>query len=249
LNWRTFKTGDSPGRSNGHSSLLAIAHGSSWKYNALGRNLGIPWRLEGYSDSGWPNARAPLNTVEPQPMTTYLRKDFIITDAPNSLSNLTLSVNFKHGFVVWLNGEELLRRGMPVGAISFDTPAINSGAATESIDLTPSRARLRRGANLLAVELHQSAAADPNTIWDAELVYTLGDAPIEPPSIAIRPGASGSVILQWNSVAGARFRVEVSTDLRTWSPLSPEISATGSLTEYVDSSGQGGQRFYRVVLL
>lgn len=259
LNWRTTQSGGSPGKSNAVSAISAIARGSKWKFNFLGRNLGSPWREFDYSDSGWPADRGPLGfgygsvqtvlTNPPhRPVTTYLRKEFVVSDPGASVSSLTLSVDYDDGFVAWLNGVELVRRSMPAGAVNFSTLAnTHSGGMYETIELTASAGDLRLGRNILAVEVHQASTNDSDLIWDAELRYVAG-AVVEPrPTILSITFSNGhGATLRWQSTPGQRYRVQHSADLIAWFNLSPILTATNSETEYVDSTAPSTRRFYRV---
>jgi hypothetical protein len=68
---------------------------------------------------------------------------------------------------------------------------------------------------------------------------------------AVRLGleSSGSrLALHWNSVAGQRYQVEVSTDLRAWTPVGQARTATRATDAQAIESGQAAA-FYRVVEL
>ena len=77
------------------------------------------------------------------------------------------------GAVIYLNGEEILRDGMPAGTINYLSLATSAaGGATEStffefgVDGT---GRLRAGNNVLAVEVHQSSPSSSDVSFDLGL--------------------------------------------------------------------------------
>jgi hypothetical protein len=166
------------------ASGALVALGSGWSYHAQGRDLGTAWRANGYSDSGWQSGAAPLgfgttvNTIlpyvaSPRPVTTWLRKEFSLTDAPEAVATLTAEVNYNDGFVAYLNGIEIARRSLPASP-SFTTPAEpHPHGSLEAIDLTASKSLLVPGRNVLAVELHLASATDGDACFDAGLRYTL----------------------------------------------------------------------------
>jgi hypothetical protein len=262
LNWRTTRNGGSPGRPNAMSNVIAIVRGSSWKHNFLSRNLGTAWRMPGYSDSGWHTDRAPLGYggsslatvltnppgITTRPITTYFRKEFVVNDDSGSISNLTLTANYDDGFVAWLNGQEIVRRAMPVGSVTASTLADDHPASGyETIDVTAHKSLLQRGLNILAVEVHQSTANDPDLVWDADLTYTT-DA--EPQPTAIRITAfdrdPSAFWLQWDSVPGQSYRVQHSTDLESWTDTASSFTASSTTTRFTNNVPSASLRFYRV---
>ena len=184
LAWHSATPGGSPGLAPVSSARVLVAPGSGWSYQAQGRDLGTAWRANGYSDSGWLSGAAPLGfgttvktilpyTAPPQPVTTWLRKEFSLTDALEAVATLTTEVNYNDGFVAYLNGTEVARRSLPASP-SFTTPAEqHPHGSLETIDLTALKSLLVPGRNVLAVELHLASAVDGDAYFDAGLRYTL----------------------------------------------------------------------------
>jgi hypothetical protein len=267
VNWRTVTPGGSPGRAGDFSSVIAIQRNSSWKYHALGHDLGAPSRAPSYSDSGWPGGKGNLGYGQPfittllthapglssRPVTTYFRKRFVINDPPAAVTNLILRVNYNDGFVAYLNGQEVVRRGLPEGEVFFNTlAALHNGGNYEAINLSEHADKLMRGGNVLTVEVHQSAPDDPDLIWDAELTH--GAPPVvshEPITIAaIRFEAGTGLVLEWNAVAGRLYRVQRSDNLNFWTDLDPLITADGSTGNFTDATPPSAAPwFYRVFLV
>jgi hypothetical protein len=186
LNWRTARTGGSPGRTNLFDLGLAVTSGSRWRYRAVSASLGTAWRETDYADTLWPDGHAPLGYGEPglattipygpdpthKYPTTYFRKLFTLPEDPASLNRLTLEVAYDDGFVAYLNGVEVARGAMPAGPAAYETLAgDHESGPFETLDLTWAIAHLRKGANLLSVELHQADPASQDLVWDARLTY------------------------------------------------------------------------------
>ncbi|MGI9244596.1 MAG: chitobiase/beta-hexosaminidase C-terminal domain-containing protein, partial [Verrucomicrobiales bacterium] len=103
-----------------------IAAGANWQFNDQGEDLGTAWREPGFDDQTWPEGAAPLGYGritgfdDLTPMNTdrnptaYLRRTFEIDDAP-AYTSLSLSVHVDGGAVIYINGEEAIRDGMPAG--------------------------------------------------------------------------------------------------------------------------------------
>jgi hypothetical protein len=194
INWRTVAAGGSPGRLNVFNAGVAIAKNSSWKYHAVGSNLGSHWRETDYADSGWPAGdgvlgygATALGTVIPygpdptnKPITVYLRKEFVINDPLSAINNLRLDAMYDDGVIVYLNGTEVLRSSsMPGGAVAFNTPATSSynSVGYDVFDLSAHISRLRPGNNVLCVELHQESRSSDDLLWDASLTFDVSTQP------------------------------------------------------------------------
>lgn len=194
VNWRTVQPGGSPGRNNQFPIGLAMARQSAWKYHDLGSDLGTAWRAEGYSDSSWPGGdgvfgygAAGLGTIlsygpDPaqKPVTVYLRKEFVANDPVETVTNLRLEAFYDDGFVLHLNGTEVLRSAsMPAGAAAHDTLAQTSynSIGYETFDLSASTHLLHVGRNVLCAEVHQVSRDSEDLLWDAALTYDVTTQP------------------------------------------------------------------------
>jgi hypothetical protein len=73
-----------------------------------------------------------------------------------------------------------------------------------------------------------------------------------PPTIAaVSSPSAGLTTLAWNSFSGGTYQIEYSTTLgiSNWTTLSPNLTATGSVTSFSDNIVSASQRYYRVRLL
>src|SRR5215212_9209010 len=149
-----------------------VPTGAVWKYLANGSDQGTAWRATSFNDSTWLSGPAQLGygdgdeatTVGFGPdsnnkfITTYFRRAFSVTNA-SAFNAVTLRLMRDDGAVVYLNGVEVWRTNMPTGTIGFSTVApVAIAGADEStfVQTTLSPASLVSGANVLAIELHQS---------------------------------------------------------------------------------------------
>jgi hypothetical protein len=157
---------------------ILIPKNSIWKYEASGTDLGTAWKQVNYNDGNWSSGNGILgfgesyiNTTLPTgKMTYYFRRTFTLTDDPSTVSQLTLLANYDDGFVAYLNGQEVVRRSMPTGTVTYGTPAIShEGGVYETIDLTAHLDKLAMGTNVLAVEVHQHDIASTDVVMDMEL--------------------------------------------------------------------------------
>jgi hypothetical protein len=179
---RAFNTaGDSPYSGiaqattfNGPLNDTLVAAGAVWKYLDNGSNQGAAWTAPGFNDTAWTSGGAELGygdggevtvlsygpNANAKFITTYFRRAFNAGN-PVGYTNLALRLMRDDGAVVYVNGREVFRSNMPGGAVSYTTLATTAvGGADESTFFSAniSPTDLVAGANLLAVELHQSAA-------------------------------------------------------------------------------------------
>jgi hypothetical protein len=146
--------------------LLALD--ATWSYDQTANLDGVPWTTLAYNDSGWPKGSGLLSVEDcnclPAPgigtpltlgRNTYYFRTKLVVDASLEGFTLNLSTVLDDGAIIYLNGTEWFRLGMPAGAVTYATPAgrnVGNGAL-EYTNLPP--ARLLVGTNQLAVEVHQ----------------------------------------------------------------------------------------------
>lgn len=163
-----------------------------WHYLATGTDPGVAWRAPGFNDSSWASGPGPLgygetflNTVlnlgsgTNRLLTAYFRRNFAVSD-PAAVTDLTVRLLRDDGAVVYLNGTEVLRQNMPAGAVSYGTFATTVvGGADETTYFTNTipAGLLTNGTNVLAVEVHQNAAASTDLSFDLELLGTRAAPP------------------------------------------------------------------------
>ncbi|MBN1674132.1 MAG: fibronectin type III domain-containing protein [Kiritimatiellae bacterium] len=204
---------------------------SQWKYKESGAALPDAWNTLTYDDGAWSCGEGPLgygetyvNTrvrygADPTAKypTTCFRKRFQLGAGPAQVAALTLRMAYDDGFVAYLNGTEVARRGLGTGSVGYgDFASSHEGNTYETIDLTAHKSLLRTGANVLAVELHQADAGSSDLVWDAELTYTLTDTgvPAAPSDLRAEPVSASAIRVSWidNSTNEENFKVRRSAD-------------------------------------
>ncbi len=109
--------------------------------------------------------------------TYYFRKRFNFGGEPGG-ATLYLNAAVDDGAVFYLNGVEVRRINMPGGPIGHGTPADPVGNATFTGPTVLAATNLHRGANVLAVEVHQSAAlSDTDMMFAVELRAEIAPRP------------------------------------------------------------------------
>jgi len=174
-----------------------FSYNAPWKYLDNGSNQGTAWIPAAFSDITWKTANGkfgygdPVTTVvysgcppsnypaaeNPAPacgskyITTYFRKTITIPN-PALFSNFIMNMYRDDGIVVYVNGVEVLRDNMPLGAITNTTLAPAAAADDgQSINaFTISSSAFSAGSNTIAVEVHQNGAGSTDLTFGMELL-------------------------------------------------------------------------------
>jgi S1-C subfamily serine protease/thiol-disulfide isomerase/thioredoxin/tetratricopeptide (TPR) repeat protein len=151
------------------------------KFNDSGSALGSQWALPDFDDSTWKPGTGVIGygvgdettaiTASPigqeKPLTTYFRSTFDVAD-PSQVRDLALALSFDDGVAVYLNGQEVVRWNLLVGA-DHTSPAAMAveGDATSFRHAALDPKLLKAGKNTIAVEVHQAS------IWSGDLRFAL----------------------------------------------------------------------------
>lgn len=155
--------------------------GAVWRFrlNRLGEN-GPPenWTARDFDDSGWEGGPSGFGTGLGDEATVLpgtnlasacFRARFVLDD-PTAVRWLMLRLDYHSGFVAWLNGREVARRGPVSDPPTWDEVVPFRGRyATEEWDLTPARVTLVAGTNVLALQVHPYMQPAPALALVAEL--------------------------------------------------------------------------------
>jgi Glycoside hydrolase 123, catalytic domain/Glycoside hydrolase 123 N-terminal domain len=141
------------------------------------------WKTKEFNDSHWPRRKCAIRGSNRRTISLICARTRFLVDDPARAKDLLLSISFRGGAVVYLNGQELTRAFLPKGKITLDTPAFGypekAWLATDGSLLAqtsrdrrkfPEHYKLRtrhikdfkiptdklvKGVNLLAIELHR----------------------------------------------------------------------------------------------
>ena len=211
-NWcASTNAGGTPGEPN---PRVLLSRTAGWRFHDRGEDLGTGWRAASYDHSGWDDGNAPLGYPDTNPQidtvmdygddpsgkytTTYFRAWFMLGDAPGDVTELLMRIRYDDGYVAYLNGQEVSRGGMPGGAITHHTLANTSNGSQGNYalaDLGAHTAKLVKGLNLFAVEIHQINATSSDIFMDLELCYDISTTPkVSTPQISPPGGAFGGSV-------------------------------------------------------
>lgn len=198
-----------------------VTTGSQWKYWDLGSLPAANWASAAYSDTSWATGTAPFGYGGGQTttisygsnsaskyITSYFRKSFNITN-PAAITGLTAGLARDDGAVIYLNGVEVARSNMSAtGAIGFSTLASStvSGDTKYTVHSIGIPANLlMAGANLIAVEIHQSSASSGDLFFDLSLTGTSSPAITLTGNTTVRARLLNGGT--WSALADASFHV------------------------------------------
>lgn len=184
------------------NSFSLISTASVWKYLDTGVAPASDWTTINFDDAVWAQGPAKLGygvgderTVvgfggDPnnRHITTWFRHTFVVTNT-SKINYLVCRLRRDDGAVVSLNGQELYRENLPLGAItSTTTGLVNISTSEERIffSRSVSPGTLALGTNTLAIELHQFSTNNADLSMDFELVALTSNPSAFRPALAIQ---------------------------------------------------------------
>ncbi|MBL7962207.1 MAG: metallophosphoesterase family protein [Flavobacteriales bacterium] len=261
------------------ANVVLVQFNSTWKYLDNGSNQGTAWRAVSFpAEATWAQGAGELGygdddertvvsygpSATSKYITTYFRRTFIIADA-SQFSSYLMRFRRDDGIVVYMNGVEVARSNMPTGAIGYQTlasAAISGTAESTAISQVIASSFFQTGTNVLAVEVHQSAASSSDLTFDLQLTGVDG-APSLTRGPYLHITTPTSAVLKWRTDAPTNARVRYGTSPGALSlstvvaaaTLDHEVTVTGLLpgTNYYyavgstngDLEGDDEEHFFR----
>ena len=239
----------------GRSATTLIQRQSAWRFLDDGSNQGVNWRYPWYDDDAWGFGRAELgygDNLDGRPettvisggpdsnnhyITTYFRRVFY-ADEPENFSTLTIRLLRDDGGIVYINGTEVFRSGMPdgtVNATTLATPGTSGVDETIFFNGSINPQFLVNGLNLIAVEIHQNLPWSSDLSFDLELV---ADEPVNPPAASLvrgpylQSGTPTNILVRWRTEDRAPGKVQfgLSPGALSWSVENSDTETEHSLS-------------------
>ena len=234
-------------RTTGQTNTVLVPAGAArWRYLDNGSDAGTAWRAPVFNEASWPEGQGQFGYGDgdettvlgaaaaggTHPITTYFRHAFAVAD-PGRFVDLELRLLADDGAIVHLNGVEVVRQNLPAGPVDFRTPASTSVSGAAENAFTAYRipaSHLTRGTNVLAVEIHQSAANSSDLGFDLSLsgsgftastTVDMADYAQQIPDVSRGRNALGRWVQFANPTPGAANAGAEVPDLRT-----PGLAAT-----------------------
>jgi hypothetical protein len=219
------------GGGGGQSPVTYMTTGQVWKFLDDGSDQGSTWTETGFDDSAWQSGPSELgygsdgegsgtmvgfgpDSGNKFP-TTYFRTTVDIPD-PSVFVNFLLRLKYDDGIAVYIDGVEIARQNLGVGAVFSDFA--NGGVADESgfKDVTLPTTDLAVGTNTFAVEVHQTSGGSSDIRLDMILRGQTdpggGDNVTDPFFLAqpaiLKARAFDSASGEWSALNQASFTID-----------------------------------------
>jgi hypothetical protein len=161
--------------------FVAIPKYSEWTYLAGDHPEGTKWTELKFDAKGWKKGEAPfgyeykeartvLDDMKGRYSVVYMRHDFEVEHADH-IAELGLMINYDDGFIAYLNGKEVVRKGVGKGNGKGAQQVKSHDAAKYSyFPLKDFEKHLRDGTNIFAIEGHNASTDSHDFLIDAYVV-------------------------------------------------------------------------------
>ena len=158
---------------------VAINRGAVWKYLA-GTDPSGEWFAHAFRDAAWKKGKAGFGYGDGDDATTldmrnkygrvYIRHAFDGTRLKQGVERLGLMINYDDGFVAYLNGREIVRRGVRGDGAKAQVSS-HEASGHEFIEIENGAKLLRQGKNVLAIVGHNTSIGSSDFSLDPYLVF------------------------------------------------------------------------------
>jgi hypothetical protein len=161
--------------------FVAIPKYSEWTYLAGEHPEGTKWTELKYDTKNWKKGEAPfgyeykeartvLEDMRGRYSVVYMRHEFEVEHADH-IAELGLMINYDDGFIAYLNGKEVVRKGVGKGN-GKTAQQVKSHDATKYsyFPLKDFEKHLRDGTNVFAIEGHNASIDSHDFLIDAYVV-------------------------------------------------------------------------------
>jgi hypothetical protein len=193
-----------------------ISVGDPWAFLPGTQEPPTHWREPAYDDSAWRRGESGFGTTSrgentrfiglPRGSgTVYFRRPFVVSQ-PDEIQALVLRLDWQGGFVVSINGQEVLRRGLgaPGTWVAYTNYAeLRVAGAAEEFPVPNFRELLRPGTNVISAQVH---LANPLLGYDVVFVPELLANWTRGPYV--QPSAPGGMDVLWRTPLTGAARVE-----------------------------------------
>ena len=161
----------------------------------------------------------------------FLRKKFTLQD-DQWIKSLVIRVDYRDGFVAYLNGTEIARRGL-AGELGQPVP-FNALASAhyrgnpELIDLEPYKQLLVKGENILAVQAHDDSINSNGFAFHVELLANIVRGPI------IESTTTTDTKIAWQTLKPTTSVVEYGLTTSLGKRIESEMLTTDHVLQLID---------------
>ena len=233
-------------------AAVLVSVGEVWQFtNSASIPPGTPWTTVGFDSSQWASGPSGFGTVTYGEQTSLqpfigdwrhvvFRKEFVLPDT-NGLGAVLLRIDYRDGFVAYLNGREVARRNLtlPQGTpVPLDAiPRSRLSGNPEDIRIGNVAELLVRGTNVLAIQTHSDQTFE-RPILVPELVSDFSRNPY----LQIR--GTNTMTVLWHTIDSQPGRLYFGT--ATNPPLAFEFAPSTNLWKTLTNLIPGQRYHYSV---
>ncbi len=180
-----------------------IDRNAEWRYLAGGTHPGKGWTAADYDDSAWKKGRAGFGygdnddrtvlDMRNKYRTVYIRRSFDAGTLAEA-KKVALCVNYDDGFVAYLNGREVVRKGVEGAGKAVRRVASHEAKGYDVFPVEHFRSLLHAGKNVIAIEGHNRSLNSSDFTLDPYLAADTGaDRQEGPDELTAVPGVNTDV--------------------------------------------------------
>jgi len=220
---------------------VVVAQGADWRYRKGSAEASSPvsaWRARQFDDSGWAIDPASFGYGSASYGTTldmadnyasvFFRKSFAVSDAER-VNRVDLKIYHDDGFILWLNGRELIRhnvQGSTGDFVAHDatcTGYVGGTPATHAVTIEGAALpELLSAGNTVAVQLFNNSLSSSDAYFDAEVAVARSEL-----SASVDTDANG-LRDDWQAAQGTTQPASVDEDGDGLSNLNEYVLGTGA---------------------
>jgi hypothetical protein len=239
-------------------SQVSFDYSSEYRYLKGNEALDLPdsWMDADFNDSGWETGLAPfwygdgaggtvLTDMKGNYSTLYLRSEFSAGNIQR-LKELIFYIDYDDGFVMWMNGEEILRQNAP-SVLSYDAfaPVNHESGVPETFIIDSSGINLIEGTNSVAIQLFNMSLSSTDIHFKMNITATPAlpelDSLINPLIFSHEAGFYESPFELTISVPDSTAGIIYTLDCSNPRISSTAITGDSSVTIVIDPAGIDGR--------
>lgn len=164
------------------NAQINFTNGSQFKYLKGNNAASIPtnWYTNQFNADSWQTAQAPfrygdgtggtlLSDMQNNYTTLYLKSTFTASQI-NKITNVDINVNYDDGFIMYINGTEVLRKLAPTNANSNSVATDNhESGGFEKFNISISNSKIIEGQNSIAIQAFNVSRESSDFYFDTSI--------------------------------------------------------------------------------
>lgn len=247
------------------SGQISFSYQSAYRYmkGSEASLLTSVWKLPAYSDIAWKQGIAPfrfgdgvlgteLTDMAGNYTTLYIRSSFTCANA-SLIEKVSFIIDYDDGFVLWVNGTEVLRKNAPSTLVPTSVATANHESGTgEEYLIDPALFSLHDGVNTIAVMALNVSLSSTDFYFDmaveAEKMLPVYPVPL-PVTFSAPSGFYEAPFLLEMTIPDTSARILYTLDGTNPRNSATAITAKSPCSVLIDPSSQAGRDLTPAVIL